>query len=200
METITRPQHRPQIPDQASRRRRPLGIVVAALTVGLVSAVAVLTVVSLGGGEAPAPATRAEAPVATQAPPAVVPTDWRVVVQGIVAVANDLRINPDPSKLATYMDPTSPQFAEAVNAQSRLADGTWRYDPPPARPTVGDVQVVRADGTSATLTVFFTSTPRYRVLDRSGAVINDTLAGVGVSRWTLSLSGSTWRLVQAVAL
>lgn len=199
METITRPQHQPQIPDQARRRRRSPGIFELALIIALVSALAVLAVVSFGGSDTPAPATRAEAPNATQAP-AVAPTDWRVVVQGIVAVANDLRINPDPSRLATYMDPMSPQFAEAVNAQSKLADGTWRYDPPPARPTVGDVQVVRADGTSATLTVFFTSTPRYRVLDRAGAVINDTLAGVGVSRWTLRLSESTWRLVQAVAL
>lgn len=167
----------------------------------VLAALVVLAAIAWPGSDNDA-ATRSSSPATTaSAAPTTLLTeaDWSGIVRGILATANELRINPNPSKLALYMEPSNPAFGEAVFAQGKLADGTWRYDPAPVPPRVTNVRVVAAGPTSATLDVS-TVTPRYRVVDREGTVVHDTASGAGILRWTLTRSGDTWRLAAAAAL
>lgn len=170
-----------------------IGLVVLALVVALFTW-AVLTPRSY------VPASTGTQARPVEAPAAASPPDWPSIVASIAETDHRLRLNPDPSKLATYMTADNPQFSEAVMVQGRLADRSWRYDPAPTAPTIGVIEVISADSTTASLTLFFSSTPRYRVVDRAGTVIADQSAGVGYARWDLRLEGGQWKLARTAAL
>lgn len=172
-----------------------------AATIGLV---VVVLIVALFTWAVLTPRSYVPASTGTQARPVEAapasPPDWPSIVANIAETDHRLRLSPDPSKLATYMTTDNPLFSEAVMVQSRLADRSWRYDPAPTAPTIGDIDVVSADATTASLTLFFSSTPRYRVVDRAGTVIADQSAGVGYARWDLRLEGGQWKLARTAAL
>lgn len=134
-------------------------------------------------------------------PPATPAPDFEAWVRSIVVKAAELRARPDPAGLSRYLDPANPSYADAFAAQTRLAAGELRYDPVPAAPVVGAVTVRSSSPTEAVVDVAFWTTPRYRVVDRSGTVVSDSPAGgASVARWTLRLGDGTWRLAEAVSV
>lgn len=180
-------------PDRPSR----VTIVVVLLVLALVALV-------LGRAALDRPTPAAREPVAAATPELPTPlataapaeVDFLSVVRGIVQVSNDLRIHPDPSRLAEYMESGNPAYGDALSGQSQLLTGALRYDPAPATPTVSAVRVLSRDGDFALLSVAFDSLPRYRVVDRQGQVVSDSSASSGVTvQWRLHFAGGTWRLV-----
>lgn len=200
MDTMTKPTRpKPTLP--ARRPRWTLGVLVVAAILAVGFLVSLRTTSPRSAVPVPAePVTTA--PAVAVVPAVATPPDFTAIVKGIVATANELRIHPDPARLATYLEPSNPDYADALVGQSQLASGAIRYDPPPTAPVVGQVQVVASDADTATLTVNFTATPRYRVVDRTGAILNDNgNGGIAAARWTLHRTGdNTWRIASQVAL
>lgn len=196
----------PASAETETRRAKP-GLVVVVVAM-LVLALAGVAVATQDRGPSPAAvgstdSTQAPVTLVPEAPvsPAVAPpTDFLAVVTGIVQIANDLRVHPNPARLSEYMESANPAYGDALSGQSQLVTGALRYDPAPTTPTVGGVKVLSRDGDSVLLSVTFDSLPRYRVVDRQGQVVSDSAASAGTVQWRLHLSAGTWRLVGAQSI
>lgn len=188
--TMTRPQQNPDPP--ARPPRSYFWLLMAALVVAAVLGTVGYSTWSPSGTPAPDRSPVTAGPTAANlADPGPL---WSVVIGELLRTSNDLRAHPDPSQLTEYLTPMNPLLLEAREAQKKLAAGDWRYDPVPGPVNLVSVSVRSfVEGAKAEVLVKFDS-PRYRVVDAAGAVINDTAPTTGSTIvWHLMYNGQ-WRL------
>lgn len=180
-----------------------------ALGVGIVVVLAVVVgsfVVFGGGGE-----DGGDTVTTTSAPPVVDPNaapelrntgeDWDQIVRSIVAYEDWLFNHPNPTLLERTEVPSYSGFADGQLGLQNLATKGWRYDPPRQPQTVEVVRLhERVTESFAIVFVRFGPTPPVRVVDSTGAVIQDS-PGLPPSPvlWTLVREPDTdphWRLLR----
>lgn len=195
-------------------RKVAVGVVLAALAIGLVASVA-----SRVGGQDDETSATEQRPSPTDVPgstprttvssqpPALVNTgddpDWEAMVRSMLAYDAWLRRNPRPELLEAWMRPSSPLYAEGMETLHNLASGTWRYDPAPCEPLSSEIiRLNSRHGGSALVFVRFGPIPACRAVDRSGNVVLDRPAGPGNSVvWSLLQDGDgRWRFEKSERL
>jgi hypothetical protein len=125
--------------------------------------------------------------------------DWDQIVRSIVAYEHWLFTHPNPDLLSNTELPSYSLFADRQLGLRNLATKGWRYDPP-RRPL--PVEIVRLNQRTAdnvaVIFVRFGPTPATRVVDRGGAVVQDTPeTPPNAVLWTLVREPATdlrWRL------
>ncbi len=188
-------------PSQRSRTALGIGIVVVLAVVVIGSFIVFGGGADEGGDDAPA--TTAPSVVDPDAPPELRNTgeDWDTIVRSIVSYRDWLFTHPDPALLERIQVPGYEFFAEGQLGLTNLATKGWRYDPPPENLTVELVQLrERTADNVVMLFVRFGPTPRIRVVDGAGEVIQDSPGTpAGASLWTLVREPATdahWRLFE----
>ena len=200
-------------PPLATWRKVVLGLVLAALALGLV----VVVVVRANGGDDDTTAASPTAPVtslqtstpptaSSSQPPPLLNTgddpDWAAMVRSMLAYDAWLRRNPRPDLLQAWMRPSSPLYAEGMQSLQNLANGNWRYD---LHCEPLNAEIVRPNsrhGPSVVVFVRFSAILACRVVDRSGSVVLDQPAQPGNSAvWTLLQDADgRWRFEKAERL
>jgi hypothetical protein len=190
------------------RRRLAVGVLIVAV-------LAVLAVGSLvvmkGGGDAGGVDTAAGGGVSTTvvapvaSPPELKNTgeDWDQIVRSISQYQAWLFTHPKPELLDSIMLTSYEGYSQHQLGLTNLATKGWRYDPP-FRPITVDV-VRLQDRPRADLAVVFvrSTSPANRVVDPSGAVMQDTPALGEVSvLWTLQrvpVTDGRWRIAKVTS-
>lgn len=140
---------------------------------------------------APAPA----APVVPTLPAPTAEPDWLAVVQSILTFDTWLKLNPAPTRLAEYMDPSHPDYAEGLAKLEQLARGEIRWTSPPPTMTASSVTLRVRDASRATVLVQLGPRRGGEYVDAAGRTtkLTDTAGGPVVWRLVLSPEGR-WRL------
>ena len=169
-------------PPLATWRKVVLGLVLAALALGLV----VVVVARANGGDddttAASPTapptqvqTSAPPPPSSSQPPPLLNTgddpDWNAMVRSMRAFDDWLRAHPRPELLGEWIRKESPAFNEGQAALRSFADGTWRYDIPYEPLSIERVSLISRHGPSAVVFVRYGPTGPTRVVDRTGKVV-----------------------------
>lgn len=193
----------------SSRRRLAIGgLVVAVLAV---LAAGSFVVLEGGGDDADQGAAATSGTVTTvvdasSSPPELKNTgeDWDQIVRSISQYQAWLFTHPKPELLENIMLPSYDGYAQHRLGLTNLATKGWRYDPP-FRPITVDLTRLQDRPRPDLAVVFIRSTsPPNRVVDGSGAVVQDTPAlGEVAVLWTLQRSPATdtrWRVANVASL
>lgn len=189
-------------------RKVLLGLILAALAIGLVAVFVARGEDSNSAAPTPLPTQvqTSTPPTASDPPPPLLNTgddpDWDALVRSLFAFDEWLRTHPRPELVKEWIRPQSPGYAEAEATIRNLAEGTWRYDPPYQPVPIERVSLVSRHGPSAVVLIRFGPIPSLRGVDRNGNVVVERRAQPGNSAtWTVIRDADgKWRFDKAETL